>query len=361
MQTTEATSSADDSAQKINQTFKIETIAQFNEPWALTKLPDGKLLITEKAGQLKLFNPQTKQSIAVDRVPKVAYGGQGGLGDIVIHPQFSENQWIYLSYAEQGTGGYGAVVVRATLDLTDAEKPKLVDVKRIWEQVPKMSGQGHYGHRLMFDNDGKLWIASGERQHFDPAQDMQSNLGKILRLNDDGTSAEGNPFADQEGVAKQIWSLGHRNPLGIAKDSSQRIWVVEMGPEGGDELNLIHKSLNYGYPIVSNGNHYDGKLIPDHNTRLEFEAPKVTWTPVISPSSLIIYQGSQLPLWKDKAIIGGLSSKAIVIVDLTQDAVKEVQRLDMGERIRGVLEADDGTVWVIEDGRNAKLLRLSAK
>lgn len=349
---------------KINQTYQVESVATFDEPWAINKLPDGKLLITERQGKLKLFDPSTRQSIDVQGVPEVAYGGQGGLGDVVIHPHFSENQWVYLSYAVQGQGGYGAEISRAKLDLSNLQQPKLTGLEKIWEQVPKMSGRGHYGHRMLFDFEDQLWVASGERQHFDPAQDMNTNLGKVLRLNDDGTPVEDNPFPHQGDVAKQIWSLGHRNPLGMALDLQGQLWVVEMGPKGGDELNLIKKSANYGYPIVSNGGHYDGRDIPNHDTRPEFQAPAISWTPVISPSSMIIYQGEQFPQWQGKAIIGGLSSESIVIVDLSQakdNIAKEVQRLDMGERIRGVVSADDGSLWVIEDGSNGKLLHFTAK
>lgn len=362
-QNQEASANSADSA-KINQSYQVEEVATFDEPWAINKLPDGKLLITERQGKLKIFDPSTRQSVDVQGVPVVAYGGQGGLGDVVIHPHFSENQWVYLSYAVQGQGGYGAEISRAKLDLTNPQQPKLTGLEKIWEQVPKMSGQGHYGHRMLFDFEDQLWVASGERQHFDPAQDMKSNLGKVLRLNDDGTPADGNPFANQGAVAKQIWSLGHRNPLGMALDLQGQLWVVEMGPKGGDELNLIKRSANYGYPIVSNGDHYDGRDIPDHNTRPEFQAPTISWTPVISPSSMIIYQGEQFPQWQDKAIISGLSSESIVIVDLSQakdNIAKEVQRLDMGERIRGVISANDGSLWVIEDGSNGKLLHLTAK
>lgn len=349
---------------KINQSYQVKEVATFDEPWAINKLPDGKLLITERQGKLKLFDPSTRQSVEVQGVPVVAYGGQGGLGDVVIHPHFSENQWVYLSYAVQGQGVYGAEISRAKLDLTNPQQPKLTGLEKIWEQVPKMSGQGHYGHRMLFDFEDQLWVASGERQHFDPAQDMNTNLGKVLRLSDDGTPADGNPFANQGAVAKQIWSLGHRNPLGMALDLEGQLWVVEMGPEGGDELNLIKKGANYGYPIVSNGDHYDGRDIPDHDTRPEFQAPAISWTPVISPSSMIIYQGEQFPQWQGKAIIGGLSSESIVIVDLSQakdNIAKEVQRLDMGERIRGMISANDGSLWVIEDGSNSKLLHLTAK
>ena len=344
----------------LNQTFRIDTFAQFDEPWAVVVLPDQRLLITERKGQLKLFDPKTKKSLNVQGIPTVSYGGQGGLGDVVLHPDFKNNHWIYLSYAVQNSGGYGAEISRAKLDLSNPEQPKLTDLTRIWQQVPKVSGQGHYAHRMLFGADGKLWVSSGERQKFDPAQDMKSNLGKILRLNEDGTPVSDNPFSQQGGVTAEIWSLGHRNPLGMAFDDQKQLWVVEMGPKGGDELNQILKGANYGYPIVSNGDHYSGLPIPDHKTRPEFKAPAIDWTPVISPSSMIIYTGDKFPLWQQKALIGGLSSKSIVVVDLKSQPVKEVQRLDMKQRIRGLQQAQDGSIWVIEDGPQAKLLKLNA-
>jgi len=343
------------------QTYQSETFAHFNEPWAVTSLPDQRLLVTERQGKLKIFNPKNKQMLDVQGVPAVNYGGQGGLGDLVLHPDFAKNHWVYLSYAMKGQGGSGAVISRAKLDLSNPHQPKLIDVKQIWQQVPKVSGQGHYGHRMLFGADGKLWVSSGERQKFDPAQNMKSNLGKILRLNEDGSAAVGNPFYKQGGVTAEIWSLGHRNPLGMVFDSKGQLWVVEMGPKGGDELNIITKGENYGYPIVSNGDHYSGQTIPDHHTRPEFKAPEIDWTPVISPSSMIIYRGQQFPAWQNKALIGGLSSEAIIVVDLEQKPVKEVQRLEMKQRIRGLHEAQDGSIWVIEDGSNARLLKLSKK
>lgn len=341
------------------QKYKTEQVAQFNEPWAITTLNDGRLLITERKGKLQLFDPKTKKKIEVKGIPQVAYGGQGGLGEVALHPDFAKNRWVYLSYAEQGQGGYGAVVIRGKLDLNQAT-PQLTQIERIWTQVPKFSGQGHYAHRIIFGSDGKLWISSGERQQFDPAQDMQSNAGKIIRLNDDGSIPADNTFMTQGKIAQQVWSLGHRNPLGMAFDPKGQLWVIEMGPKGGDELNKIVKAKNYGYPLVSNGNHYDGKPIPDHSTRPEFEAPALDWTPVISPSDLIFYTANVFPQWKNKAIATGLSSKAIVIVDTNKTPVKEVQRLDMKERIRGVAQAQDGSLWVIQDGPQAALLKMTA-
>lgn len=348
------------SSTQVQQAYKVNNIAEFNEPWAIAPLKDGRLLLTERKGRLYLFDPETKKKTEIKGTPKVAYGGQGGLGDVALHPDFANNPWIYLSYAEQGQGGYGAVVIRGKLDLKQGA-PQLTQIEKIWTQVPKFSsGQGHYGHRIVFGSDGKLWISSGERQQFDPAQDMKSNAGKIIRLNDDGSIPADNPFMNQGEIAQQVWSLGHRNPLGMAFDPKGQLWIIEMGPKGGDELNKIIKAKNYGYPLVSNGDHYDGKPIPDHSTRPEFEAPVLDWTPVISPSDLNFYTGKMFPQWQNKAIATGLSSKAIIIIDTMQQPAKEVQRLDMKARIRGAVQAQDGGIWVIEDGPQARLLKLTA-
>lgn len=356
----EAKSKENQSSTAFSETsLQIKPIAEFNEPWALAVLADGRLLITERSGQLVLFNPQDQKKTLINNVPKVAYGGQGGLGDIILHPQFEQNQQIYLSYAEAGQGGYGAGVIRADLDLNQAQ-PQLNNIQTIWKQTPKVRGQGHYGHRMLFDAAGKLWISSGERQKFNPAQDLTSNLGKMIRVNADGSVITDNPFQTQGDVAKQVWSLGHRNPLGIAFDHKAQLWVVEMGPKGGDELNMIQKAKNYGYPIVSNGDHYSGLNIPDHATHPEFEAPKLDWTPVISPSSLIFYTGKMFPQWQNKAMIGGLSSEALIIVDTSLQPVKEIQRIEMKHRIRGLQQAKDGSIWVIEDGKRANLIQLLA-
>lgn len=347
--------------QAATKPFEASAVASFDEPWAMAFLPDGRVLVTEKKGVLKLLAIGGSAG-EVRGVPKVAYGGQGGFGDIALHPHFADNQVVYLSYAEQGEAGTrGAAVARAKLELDAHGGGALSDLAVIWRQVPKVSGNGHYGHRLLFGPDGKLWITSSERQKFDPAQDMKSNLGKLVRLNDDGSVPADNPFANDGGVAAQVWSLGHRNLLGLAFDAGGKLWEVEMGPKGGDELNLIVRGANYGYPIVSNGDHYDGRDIPDHPTRPEFAAPKVSWTPVISPSSMIIYSGAQFPDWQGDALISGLSSEALVRVEFDGDGAREAARYDMGARIRAVKQAPDGTLWLLEDGENARLLKLAPK
>ena len=342
--------------------FTVTEIARFDRPWAMAFLPDGRLLVSEKRGALRLFDVAGGSS-AVAGVPAVSYGGQGGFGDIVLHPDFAANALVYLSYAEAGgRNTHGAAVARARLVL-DGARSELTDLEVIWRQVPKVTGRGHFGHRIAFGPDGYLWISSGERRTFDLSQDPQSNLGKIVRLNDDGSLPPGNPFAGSGGVASQIWSLGHRNPLGLAFDADGRLWTAEMGPRGGDELNLVVRGANYGYPIVSNGDHYSGLRIPDHDTRPEFAAPVLWWTPVISPSSLMFYDGSEFPDWRGNAFIGGLSSHLLVRVEFDGDTAREAERFRMGRRIRAVAQGPDGAIWVLEDQRivgGGRLLRLSA-
>ncbi len=338
--------------------FQIETLGTFDRPWAMAFLPDGRLLVTEKGGTLLLtaFDGSREQ---ITGVPAVDEGGQGGLGDVALHPDFSDNGLVYLSYAEAGDEGTrGAAVARARLDL---DAGALQDLEVIWRQAPKVSGRGHYGHRLLFDDEGYLFISSGERQKFTPAQDLEQNLGKIIRLHDDGRVPADNPLAAEGGVTAQIWSLGQRNPLGIAFDAEGRLWEVEMGPAGGDELNLIMPGKDYGYPSVSNGDHYSGKEIPDHDTRPEFEAPRLWWTPVISPGGMIIYSGRLEPAWAGNAFIAGLSSKALVRVALEGEAAREAERFAFGVRIRAVVEGPEGAIYLLEDGSGGALKRLTPK
>jgi aldose sugar dehydrogenase len=353
--------------------FAETAVATFDEPWAMAFLPGrgvpmtAMALVTEKRGRLWLVDTTTGKRTAVSSTPTVDYGGQGGLGDVIVHPDYAGNSLIYLSWVEGGPGGVrGAAVGRAKL-VIDAGAPRLEGLQVIWRQDPKVSGRGHFGHRMTFGPDGMLYISSGERQKFTPAQDLNQNLGKIIRLTDAGMIPSDNPFYNQGRVKAQVWSYGHRNPLGIGFDAQGRLWEQEMGPEGGDEVNLIVRGKNYGYPIVSNGRNYGAATddIPDHSTRPEFEAPKVSWNPVISPSGLIVYSGTLFPQWKGNLFIGGLSSESLIRVEINGEGnalrAREDARYDMGARVREVEQGPDGALWLLEDGGSGRLLKLTPR
>lgn len=347
------------SAQDAELPFKKEEVAKFNEPWAMAFLPDGRMLVTEKRGKLYIVTHDGTKSRPVEEVPNVDYRGQGGLGDVVLHPDFANNKMIYLSYAESGVGNVrGAAVARGRL--VEGERDTVLEnVEVIWRQNPKVTDDGHYGHRMAFDADGYLFISSGDRQKFVPAQQMNGNLGKIVRLRDDGSIPEDNPFYEQGDVAAEIWSLGHRNPLGLAFDAEGRLWSTEMGPLHGDEFNLVVKGENYGYPIVSEGDHYSGEEIPDHDTHPEFAAPNTFWVPTIAPGSLMFYSGAIFPQMQGSALIAGLAAAAIIRVEIDGESAREAERYNMGARIREVEQGPDGALWVIEDGESARLLKLT--
>ena len=339
--------------------FQIQVVADFESPWAMTFLPDGRMLITEKSGILYVVSGDGQQRKRVDGIPAVSSEGQGGFMDVVLHPGFTKNRLVDFSYAEAGQGGKGVVLARGAF--ADGEQPVLQNVETLFRASPYVEGDGHFSGRIAFSNDGYLFFTNGERQKFEPAQDPKATLGKVLRLKDDGSPAPGNPLA-AKGFHPAVWSYGHRNLLGIAFDASGNLWEQEMGPKGGDEVNLILPGRNYGYPIVSDGEHYDDKPIPDHDTRPEFEKPKVVWNPVISPGGLMAYSGKLWPQWKGDLFIGGLSSQALIRVDVDGTNARKGDQWSMGERIREPEEGPDGAIWLLEDGRRdgkGRLLKLT--
>lgn len=323
--------------------------------------------MTQKAGTLALIDTASGRRGTVSGAPTVDYGGQGGLGDVAFLPgeetKGTSGRTIYLSWVEAGgSDTRGAVVGRGTLNCASNAACAISGLSVIWRQSPKVTGRGHYSHRIAFSPDGKyLFVTSGERQKFNPAQDTNGNLGKVVRLNLDGTPAAGNPLEAQGSPANQIWSLGHRNLLGIDFDAQGRLWEVEHGPAGGDELNLVTKGANYGWPVRSNGDHYDGRDIPDHTADDGFAKPAISWTPVIAPGNMTFYSGNLFAGLKGDLLIAGLSSEAIVRVAIDGETAREVARYPMGKRIRSVIEGPDGALWVLEDGDGGRLLELRPK
>ncbi|MBB1514698.1 PQQ-dependent sugar dehydrogenase [Tessaracoccus sp. MC1679] len=352
--TASATTPAAESTVPETHEFTVVEHERFDEPWALAFLPGtGTMAVTERGGTLKLRDPDGTVR-EVSGVPDVVAAGQGGLGDLIPGPTFADDGTVYLCWVERGDGGTGAVVGHARLDV---EAATLSAVDTIWEQTPKVDGDGHFSHRLLIQDD-HLFVSSGDRQKFDPAQAMDGNLGKIVRLTLDGDPAPENPWATDGGVAAEFWSIGHRNPLGLAVDDEGRLWASEMGPQGGDELNLVVAGANYGWPEASNGSHYGGGEIPDHTDGDGFEPPKAFWTPSISPGSLMIYTGDLFPAWKGNAFLGALSGEALVRVDLDGEAASPAENWPMGARIRAVAEAPDGAIWLVQDGSRGRLLEL---
>ena len=369
--------------------FTTNAVAAFESPWALAFLPDRRMLVTEKPGRLWLVTAAGDKT-PVDGVPLVHFEGQGGLLFVATAPNFAQSRQIYLTYSEPGAGGDGLALARATLDL-DTAQPMLKNVQVLWRQLPRGSG-GQFGGYIAFSPDGRyLFLTSGERQRFTPAQDPDQALGKILRLTLDGKPAAGNPGAGTVGATtigiidppentgsaatapvRQIklagpnltpaetWTTGHRNPYGLAFDGQGRLWSTEMGPQGGDELNLIEPGKNYGWPVVSYGKNYDDTPIALPSGNAKFQQPALYWTPIIAPAGLTFYEGTMFLQWRGSAFVGGLASTALIRIAFDGEVPREAERWDMGTRVRAVVTGPDGALWILEDGSGGRLLRLSS-
>jgi glucose/arabinose dehydrogenase len=375
--------------------FTVSPVAQFDSPWAMAFLPGSGVpltnvaLVTEKPGRIWLVDVGTGQKREVAGAPKVVVSSQGGLLDIAPSPGFAGDGLVYLTYSEPSANG-GSSLALARAHLTGiSSAPRLEGLSVLWRDPAGGEG-GQFGGRIAFAPDGQsLFLSSGERQRFTPAQDASQPLGKILHLTLDGKPAAGNPMAGRAGAASvtvtdpprdtmaaintsgrtiawpgvnstpaETWSTGHRNPYGLMFAPDGHLWETEMGPRGGDELNLILRGRNYGWPAASNGSNYDGLPIPDHRAGDGFEAPKVWWDPSVSPSSLLIYTGDLFPKWKGDAIIGALSGQALIHVRIRGDQASKADQWDMGARIRAVTQGPKGEVYLLEDGEGGRLLRL---
>jgi glucose/arabinose dehydrogenase len=338
---------------------RVEVLAErLVHPWGMALLPDARLLVTERPGRLRVVSRDGRLSSPLRGVPEVFAQRQGGLLDVALDPEFAANRRVYLSYAEPGARGTaGTAVARGRL-ATDATA--LEEVQVIWRQQPKVDGGLHFGSRLVFAPDGRLFVTLGERNEFDPAQDLSGTLGTVVRIEPDGGVPRDNPFVGREGARPEIWSYGHRNIQAAAiHPQSGALWIAEMGPRGGDELNRPEAGRNYGWPLVSWGSHYSGRDIPDPPTRPDLAGPVHQWTPVISPSGMVFYAGDAFPAWRGDMLIGGLSARGIARLRLADRGVQGEERILLGARIRDVEQEPDGAILALTDAENGQVLRLT--
>ncbi len=347
--------------QKAN--IAVETIASgLQNPWGLVFLPDGRALVTERPGRLRIIGKDNKLSDPVAGVPDVAAVGQGGLLDVAVSPDFAKDSFIFLSFAEpRGPGGSSTSVVRAKFVEKDG-KASLEDVKIIFRQEPARLGGFHFGSRLVFARDGNLFITTGERNLKTPSQDLTNHIGKIIRIKPDGTVPTDNPFLKDANAKPEIWSYGHRNVQGAAlHPQTGKLWLTEHGPRGGDEINIPEAGKNYGWPVIGYGIDYSGAKQHETTHKEGMEQPIYYWTPSIAPSGAMFYTGELFSAWKGNLFTGSLVFSSLVRLELDGEKVlKEERMLDqLGERIRDVRQAPDGAIWVLTDARNGKVLRLT--
>jgi len=375
-----------------DQPFTMTQLATFNLPWRVAFLPDARMLITEKPGAVWLVTPKGEKT-PVANVPAVLHQGQGGLLGVFLSPKYATEHQVYLTYAEPGDGGSSLALARATLTIGEGTA-SLDGLKVLWRDMPKGKG-GQFGAQIAFSPDGQyLFLTVGDRQRMTPAQDPNTQLGKILRLTLDGKPAPGNPMAGKTGATSlplidpprdteaaktapvvstytlpgpnlalaETWTTGHRTPYGLAFSPDGRLWELEHGPRGGDELNLIEPGKNYGWPLVSYATNYNGVPIPSPDTRSDLAKPVIYWTPVIAPGSLTFYNGAMFPQWKGSALIGGMGSQSLNRVTFDgKGGAAPAERWRVGHRIRDVEVAPDGAVWMLEDANPGGLYRVTPK
>jgi glucose/arabinose dehydrogenase len=323
-------------------------------PWGMDFLPDGRLLVTERPGRLRILQRDGRLSQPLAGTPEVFARGQGGMLDVAVDPEFAKNRLVDLSFSEPGSGGASTALGRGRL-----AEDRIEGFQVIFRQEPKVSGPNHFGSRIVFAPDGKLFLTTGERYKFEPAQDVSSHLGKIIRINRDGSTPQDNPLLRVPGAKPEIWSYGHRNIQAAAiNPQTGALWVAEMGPRGGDELNVPEPGRNYGWPLVSWGTHYDGTDIPNPPTRPDLADAIKQWTPVISPSGMIFYTGNLFPTWRGNALIGSLSRRGLVRIGVSASNVTGEEIIPLGARIRDVEQGPDGAVYLLTDHQDGHVLRL---
>jgi aldose sugar dehydrogenase len=343
----------------LNGAVRTQTIARgLEHPWALAFLPDGRMLVTERPGRLRIVDRDGRISEPLAGVPKVLARGQGGLLDVALDPRFADNRLVYLAYAEPGEGRTaGTAVARGRLG-----EGRLEDVRVIYRQQPKVEGANHFGCRLVFARDGTLFVTQGERFDYrDQAQDLSSGLGKLVRINPDGSAPRDNPFVGRAGARPEIWSYGHRNVQSAAlHPQTGQLWIVEHGARGGDELNRPDAGKNYGWPVISYGVHYSGAKIGEGTAKPGLEQPIYYWDPVIAPSGMTFYTGEAFPDWQGSILIGSLRPGLLVRLTLEDGRVAREERYlgDLGARVRDVRQGPDGLLYLLTDSRDGRLLRV---
>ena len=372
--------------------FTMTQVATFNLPWRIAFLPDGRMLVTEKIGAVWLVTQQGTKT-PVGNVPAVLHQGQGGLLGIFVSPRYATDRNVYLTYAEPGDGGSSLALARARLAIGEGTA-SLEGLEVLWRQMPKGRG-GQFGAAIAFSSDGRyLFLTVGDRQRMTPAQDPDQALGKILRLTLDGKPAPGNPMAGKTGAATvplinpprdtelaktapvistytfpepnlapaETWTTGHRTPYGLAFAPDGRLWEIEHGPRGGDELNLIEPGKNYGWPLVSYATNYNRVPIPSHDTRPDLTKPVIYWTPIIGPGNLMFYNGSMFPQWRGSALVGGMESLTLNRITFDgKGGATPAERWSVGHRIRDVEVGPDGALWMVEDANPGGLFRVTPK
>jgi glucose/arabinose dehydrogenase len=334
---------------------RVTTVASgLEHPWGLAFLPDGRMLVTERPGRLRLVSPEGRLSDPLGGVPRVAASGQGGLLDVALDPGFARNRLVYLSYAEPGAGGAGTAVARGRLG-----DGRLEEVEVIYRQEPKLSGGIHFGSRLVFSRDGHLFVTQGERGRAERAQDLTVGQGKLVRIRPDGRVPDDNPFVGRQGARPEIWSYGHRNVQGATlHPETGQLWTVEHGARGGDELNRPERGKNYGWPVISYGVEYSGAPIGEGTRKPGMEQPVHYWDPSIGPSGLSFYTGDRFPQWRGDLFTGALISGQLVRLDMQGDRVGREERIDLGDRVRDVRQGPDGLLYLLTDNPRGRILRL---
>jgi glucose/arabinose dehydrogenase len=353
----------DETRQTEQAAIHVETIANgLTHPWGLAFLPDGAMLVTERPGRLRLVTPDGEVSEPISGVPEVDARDQGGLLDVALHPDFDENRLVYMSFAEPGEGGNSTAVARGALN---QDRTALSNVEVIFRQQPKLPSTKHFGSRLVFDREGHLYVTLGERSEArfrGQAQELDSHLGKVVRIHPDGSVPQDNPFVGRQDALPEIWSYGHRNIQAAALHPETGVlWEIEHGPRGGDELNIPQPGENYGWPVVSHGVNYSGTPVGTGEKDAPGMAdPIYTWTPVIAPSGMTFYTGEQFPDWRGDLFVGGLASTALVRLELDGQSVTGEERIidDLGLRIRDVVEGPDGALYLLTDEDNGEVLRI---